>query len=190
MNQSNIKFGNRGGYRILAGLLVFLLAFEVPAQEETFDPNPGELTNGLSGDLPGDLPGMQHLAASLSLEASRLETLLTLVVLEYLLEGPVAAGQLEARWQDERAWLDRLAARYLILPMRSSAMDPAAWFVLQGLDQHQITPSSLVSPQGPGTTILIRQLFDRGDERLAAALLPEVLMRMESRSSLSWQGLC
>ena len=98
-------------------------------------------------------------------------------------------GRLEARWQDERAWLDRLVARFPVLPVRSSAMDPASWFVLLELDYHQITPSSLVSPQGPGTAILIRQLFDRGDERLAAALLPEVLMRMETRSSRTWLHL-
>jgi len=171
--------------KILAGLLVLLLSFGVPAQEEKLDENPVELPN----DLSGELPGMEHLAASLSQEDSRLDALLTMVVVDHLLEDPAARGQLEARWQDERAWLDRLAAHFPTLPVRSSAMDPASWFVLLELDQHQITPSSLVSPQGPGTTILTRQLFDRGDERLAAALLPEVLMRMEPRSIRTWQGL-
>ena len=132
---------------------------------------------------------MEHLAAALSNEASRLETLLNMVVVDHLMENPAAPGQLDARWQEERAWLDRLVARFPVLPVRSSAMDPAAWFVLLELDQHQIFPSSLVSPQGPGTIILIQQLFDRGDERLAAALLPEVLMRMESRASRTWQGM-
>jgi hypothetical protein len=190
VSQSIIKFVNSGGCKkALTGLLVLLLSFGVPAQEETLDENPAELPNELSGDLSGTLPGMEHLAAALSREASRLETLLTMVVVDHLLEDPAAAGQLEARWQDERAWLDRLVARFPILPVRSSAMDPASWFVLLELDYHQITPSSLVSPQGPGTAILIRQLFDRGDERLAAALLPEVLMRMETRSSRTWLHL-
>ncbi|MCH7506706.1 MAG: hypothetical protein IID60_05345 [Proteobacteria bacterium] len=186
MSQSTIKSEHKLGYkktRVI--LLVLALSFAVPAQAETLDENPVQLPNGLSGELPG----MEHLAASLSHQASRLEALLTMVVVDHLLEDPAASGQLEARWQDERAWLDRLAARFPHLPLRSSAMDPASWFVLLELDQHQITPSSLASPQGPETTVLIRQLFDRGDERLAAALLPEVLMRLESRSTRTWQDL-
>lgn len=178
MSQSTIKFE-------LAGLLLLLLSFAVPAQVETLDENQVELPNGLSGELPG----MEHLAASLSHESSRLEALLTMLVVDHLLEDPAASGQLETRWQDERAWLDQLTARFPHLPVRSSAMDPASWFVLLELDQHQISPTTLVSPQGPDTTVLIRQLFDRGDERLAAALLPEVLMRLESRSTRTWQDL-
>ena len=186
MSQAIIKIEHNGGYKnYLAGLLVLLLSFGVLAQEETLDAGPVEEPNVLFGELPG----MEHLAASLALEGSRLETLLTMVLLGRLLEDPAAPGQIETRWQDDRAWLDRLAARFPVLPVRSSAMDPASWFVLLELDQHQITPTSLVSPQGPDTTVLTRQLFDRGDERLAAALLPEVLMRMESRSNRTWQRL-
>ena len=170
---------------VLVGLLVLLFSFAVPAQAETLDETPIELPN----DMSGELPGMEHLAAALSHDASRLDALLTMVVVDHLLEDPAASGQLDAHWRDERAWLDRLAARFPELPVRSSAMDPASWFLLLELDQHQITPSSLVSPQGPDTTVLIRQLFDRGDERLAGALLPEVLMRMESRSTRTWQDL-
>ncbi|MCH8228469.1 MAG: hypothetical protein IIC63_08670, partial [Proteobacteria bacterium] len=145
MSQSTIKSE-------LAGLLLLLLSFAVPAQVETLDENQVELPNGLSGELPG----MEHLVASLSHESSRLEALLTMLVVDHLLEDPAASGQLETRWQDERAWLDQLTARFPHLPVRSSAMDPASWFVLLELDQHQITPSSLVSPQGPDTTVLIR----------------------------------
>ncbi len=186
MSQAIIKIEHNGGYKnYLAGLLVLLVSFGVLAQEETLDAGPVEEPSVLFGELPG----MEHLAASLSLEATRLETLLTMVLLDHLLEDPAAPGQIETRWQDDRAWLDRLAARFPVLPVRSSAVDPASWFVLLELDQHQIIPTSLVSPQGPDTTVLIRQLFDRGDERLAAALLPEVLMRMESRSNRTWQRL-
>ena len=136
----------------LVGLLVLLLSFAVSAQVETSDENHVEVPN----DLSGELPGIDHLVASLSHEASRLEALLTMVVVDHLLEDPAASGQLEARWQDERAWLDLLAARFPKLTLRSSAMDPASWFLLLELDLHQITPSSLVSPQGPDTAILMR----------------------------------
>jgi hypothetical protein len=186
VSQAITKFKHNGGHKnLMTGLLVLLLSFGVLAQEGTLDAGTVEAPSVLFGELPG----MEHLAASLSLEASRLETLLTMVVLDHLLEDPAAPGQMETRWQDDRAWLDRLAARFPILPVRSSAMDPASWFVLLELDQHQITPASLVSPEGPDTTVLVRQLFDRGDERLAASLLPEVLMRMESRSNRIWQRL-
>ncbi len=186
MSQAIIKIAHNGGNKkLLTGLLVLLLSFGVLAQEGTLGASPVEAPNVLFGELPG----MAHLAASLSLEASRLETLLTMVMVDHLLEDPAAPGQMDTRWQDDRAWLDRLAARFPVLPVRSSAMDPASWFVLLELDQHQITPTSLVSPQGPDTTVLIRQLFDRNDERLSAALLPEVLMRMESRSNRTWQRL-
>jgi hypothetical protein len=186
VSQAIIKIEHHGGYKnLLTGLLVLLFSCGVLAQEGTLDAAPVEAPNVLFGELPG----MEHLAASLALEASRLETLLTMVRVDHLLEDPAAPGQMEARWQDDHAWLDRLASRFPVLPVRSSAIDPASWFVLLELDQHQITPMSLVSPQGPDTTILIRQLFDRGDERLAAALLPEVLMRMESRSNRTWQRL-
>jgi hypothetical protein len=186
VSQAIIKIEHHGGYKKpLTGLLVLLLSFGVLAQEGTLDASPVEAPTVLFGELPG----MAHLAASLALEASRLETLLTMVLVDHLLEDPAAPGQIQTRWQDDRAWLDRLAARFPTLPVRSSAMDPAAWFVLLELDQQQITPASLVSPQGPDTTVLIRQLFDRNDERLSAALLPEVLMRMESRSNRTWQRL-
>ena len=66
------------------------LSFAVPAQAETLDENPVQLPNGLSGELPG----MEHLAASLSHQASRLEALLTMVPVDHLLEDPAASGQL------------------------------------------------------------------------------------------------
>ena len=72
---------------------MLLLSCGVPAQQETLDENPAELPNEMSGDLSGALPGMEHLAAALSHEASRLETLLTMVVADHLLEVPVAPGQ-------------------------------------------------------------------------------------------------
>ena len=160
---------------------MFLLSSGAPAQEETLDEDPVEFTTGL--------PAVGQLAVSLSHEASRLDALLTMVVLDHLLADIPASGQLEASWLDERAWLDQLVERYTVLPLRSSAIDPVSWFVFQELLKFQNNSSSLVSPQGPDTTILIRQLFDRGSERLSAALLPEVLVRLESRSVRTWQDV-
>ncbi len=186
MSQSIIKFEHKSSCRkALAGLLALLLSFGVVAQEQALEENLFELPS----NMPMELPGIEHLTVSLSDKASRLETLLTMVVVDRLLAESVAPGQLEARWQDERAWLDRLAAHFSVVPLRSSAMDSSAWFVLLELDRHQLVPSSLVSPQGPNLSILVRQLFDRSDERLAAALLPEVLTRMESESIHTWHSM-
>ena len=164
-------------------MLLLLVASGVSAEEDALRVDPLEL----SGNSSGALSGLDHLAASLSHQDSRLDTLLTLTVVDHLLAESAAPGPLDVRWRDELAWLDRLAGRYPELPLRSSAMDPTSWFMLLELDLHQIKPSALVSPQGPETAVLIRQLFDREDERLAAVLLPEVLVRMESESSRIWK---
>ncbi len=148
-----------------------------------------------AGDL--DFYGLArpvHLAVGLSDPATRTRTLITMTAVARLLEYGGAAGlsdieSIKARFRDERAWLERLAARYPDLPVRGSQLDPAAWFVLRELDQHQLSPEHSVSPLGPGDGDLLRQLFDRSDVPLAAAILPEVLQRMEFRSMELWSSL-
>jgi hypothetical protein len=166
----------------LGAVLLFLLAFNLQAQDEK------PLLN------LDELPEARHLVASLSDQASRTDTLLTMIAVARLMEYGVSAdwNQLDAmefRFRDERAWLDRLADRYQELPLRGSTLDPAAWFVLMELDQQQISPGLDISPLGPESTSLIRQLFDRADERLAAAVLPELLHRMELHSASLWSSL-
>lgn len=141
-----------------------------------------------------DVPRTRHLAAALSDQASRADTLLTITAVARLLEygrqaDPARAAELEARFREERAWLDRLAARYVDLPSRPSLLDPSAWFLLRELDQHQVSPDLLVSPLGPDSASLLRQVFDRSDERLAASLIPELLPRMEMQSTAMWRQL-
>jgi hypothetical protein len=141
-----------------------------------------------------DLPELRYLAAAVSDPASRFDTLLSITALARLLdlEGQAdlaSAGDIEARFREDRAWLDRLAARFGELPMRTALLDPSAWYLQLELDRRQLAPGLLVSPLGPGDKSLIRQLFDRSDERLAAILLPEVLPRMERQSTTLWQAL-
>jgi hypothetical protein len=141
-----------------------------------------------------DLPVAEDLAAALSDQYSRTDTLMTMIAVARLLDYGVSANldeidTLAARFRDERAWLDRLAGRYLNLPIRGSQLDPAAWFVLLKLDQHQVVPGLAVSPLGPEFNSLIRQLFDRSDERLSAAVLPDLLQRIEIRSMALWRNL-
>lgn len=136
----------------------------------------------------------KHLAAALSDPAARNQILMTLIAVERLVEYGVSAGfgdiaDLEARFRDERAWLDRLASRHQGLSGRGSELDPAAWFVLLELDQHKMVPGPSVSPLGPEEKNLVRQLFDRSDVRMAATVLPEVLQRVEMRSMTLWRGV-
>ena len=136
------------------------------------------------------LPTTGHLAAALSDPASRMDTLVNLTVMAQVLGDASLTdpGSLESRLRDERAWLDRLMARFSDVPLRSAALDASAWFILKELNQHEIFPSSLVSPLGTDTRYLMHQVFDRSNERLAAAFLPELLMRMESLSPMLWDG--
>jgi hypothetical protein len=140
------------------------------------------------------LPDVAHLAAALSDRPSRTGTLLTMITVWRLLEAASLGGvpdpdSLQARFRDDRAWLDQLARRYNGLPVRGSQLDPAVWFVMRELSQHMETPGLAVSPLGPEDASLMRQLFDRSDERLAAAVLPEVLQRIETQSPALWMSL-
>ncbi|MDT8320061.1 MAG: hypothetical protein RQ826_05985 [Xanthomonadales bacterium] len=140
------------------------------------------------------LPESRHLAASLSDPESRTDTLTTLLALAHLIQYGAAPAEsdiaaLADRFRDERSWLERLAGRYDVLPVRGSQFDPGAWFVLRELEQHGLPVTEVVSPVGPGLDALLRQLFDSSDVRLAAALLPEALRRIELESVALWTEL-
>jgi hypothetical protein len=118
--------------------------------------------------------------------------MLTLIAVARMLEArrPADAGPAAAlvdAFRDDRAWLDRLAARYSYLPARSTILDPATWFIQQELGQHGIYPPQDISPLGPGFASLSMQMFDRSDDRLAAALLPETLFLVEALAVPAWR---
>ena len=171
-----------GGWRLRRALVTALLvcaSFASPAQETT--------------DTVV-LPEVRHLAAALSDPESRHDTLLTLLVSIRLRghargDAPVTADGLAARFREERAWLERLTARYQRLPTRSPVLDPSAWFLLQELDQFQQVPDLSVSPLGPLSGDLLDAVFDTADERVAAALLPEAVTRLETTATVRWREL-
>jgi hypothetical protein len=179
VNHSRIKIrsapsGRHSGLRLLIAFLC-LLGWGLQAQEL-------------------DLPATEQLTAALSDQYTRSDTLLTMIAVARLLESGASAeladiDALASRFRDERAWLDHLAGRYLDLPMRGSQLDPAAWFVAFELARHQVSAGLSVSPLGPEDSSLMRQLFERSDERLAAAVLPEILQRIEFRSVGLWKNL-
>jgi hypothetical protein len=140
------------------------------------------------------LPTGRQLAAALADPDSRQETLLTLIATNRLLANgemahPPDVDELVRRFDEDRAWLERLVGFYLQVPMSGYQMDPAAWFVMLELDQHQMAAGVLAGPTGPGYESLMRRLFDRENVQLAAAVLPEALQRMEYRAVPLWRAI-
>lgn len=165
-----------GSRRLRAAALALVLVFAPVGASETV----------------GGLPGTRELAAALSDPGMRTETLLTLVAVQRLADyGQFArAHQVEEyvlRFREERAWLERLSERYLLVPLRSSLLDPAAWLLVLELDQYDLSPGPAVSPFGPGTGELLGALFDPSGEAAAATILPEVLSRVEFESTSLWR---
>lgn len=140
-----------------------------------------------------ELPALRELSAALAEPSSRTDTLLTLITVARLLERN-PAGDAETpqalvdTFRTERAWLDRLAGRYAYLPARSTILDPSAWFIQQELGQHRIHPPHDVSPLGPDFAGLTDAMFERGNERLAAAFLPEALFLVEVLALPFWEA--
>ena len=170
-----------GGRWLRAACLAFLL---VPALSAASVENAEQL----------GLPESRHLSAALSDPESRIDTLLTLAAVQRLADyGRYAraheVSEYAERFRRDRAWLDRLARHYLELPLRSSLFDPAAWLLLLELDQHDLSPGPAVSPFGPGMAGLNSMLFDPSMEIPATTVLPEVLSRIESSSTLLWEDL-
>ena len=178
---SNSFKSGRGKFfrRMLSFTFLVLFSTSIAGQEEFTDI---------------ELPEVRHLAAALSDPESRIETLVTVVAVARLEQHVAVARPLDVevlaqQFQEDRGWLDQLSARYRRLPMRGSLFDPAAWLLLQELDQYEMVPGTNASPLGPDQESLIRQLFERQDERAGSTLLPEVLSRMETEATLRWQAL-
>lgn len=179
VSQANIKNGSFHGLRSWFSSLICVLAFL-------------SISSSVAQEIVVEgLPATSQLASALSDPASRMDTLMNMAVMAQVLEDASLAdpGTLEARFRDERAWLDRLSTRFSDVPLRSAVLDTSAWFILKELNQHELFPSPLASPLGAETQHLLQQVFDRSNERLAAAFLPELLMRMEPYSPLLWNGI-
>ena len=154
----------------------------------------GVLAQDETGVAPSDLPQVRHLSAALADPDSRTDTLFTMVAVARLMDAVPTLNASETelvaqQFRDDRAWLDRLATRYLEIPMRSTVFDPAAWLIVRRLDRRGLNVDQSVSPLGPDMHVLIDQVFDRSDERLASAILPEILVRMETEAVDLWRGL-
>jgi hypothetical protein len=139
------------------------------------------------------LPDSPQLAMRLATPGTRNKALLDLATAVNLLSrtelDPVAEqAVLVQHFLDDRAWLQLLVDRYGWVGPHSAVLDPAAWLVVEELQQHAIEDMALVFPGQMPKTVLTHQVFQRAGERLAAANLPILLLDVEPNVIATWDA--
>ena len=137
------------------------------------------------------LPTAAQMAMALSVPDLRNEALLDLAAASNALAGArqnnaADSAVLVQKFLDDRGWLARLVQRYGWVQPHSGVLDPAAWLVQQELQQHDLRVMSLVHPDQTPQAVLVYQVFQRAGERLAAANLPLLLLRLEAEAIPLW----
>lgn len=139
------------------------------------------------------LPTSTQMAMALATPTLRNEAFLDLAaaknVISYAQQNNAAdAAVLAQKFLDDRGWLARLVERYGWNKPRSAVLDPAAWFVFEELQQHELPVMSLVHPDQTPLVVLVYQVFQRAGERMAAANLPVLLRRLEVDAIPVWRA--
>jgi hypothetical protein len=185
------------GYLVILGICLLVGG---PAWAQQADTGPASAAvntateEELAALLPSwlaQLPDARDLAASLADADSREDALLSLTALAWLMQtfpdaAPGQEQELVYYFRESRSWLDRLAARFQRLPVRSTVLDPAVQVLQQELWQHRLLPTPAVAALGPDYPDLLPLLFDSSDERIATSFLPEALFRVEHSAVLVW----
>lgn len=137
------------------------------------------------------IPSMADVAARIADPDTREDSLYTIVAMARFLGQLKDSGDTpgQNRLQEDLDWLNRLRSRYGNKAPRSPVLDPAAWLIVLELEQQELATDHLISPLGPGLDTYLEQVFDRRDERLAAAILPELLWRTEPLAPIIWGKL-
>ncbi len=176
---------------------------QVLAQAEPLAPIPADtqpeapaVQQGLSEDTVEvivSLPTGRQLAMALATPALRNEALLDLAAAQNIVNyaeqnNAVDSPALAQKFLDDRGWLARLVERYGWVQPHTAVLDPAAWLVLAELQQHELWAMSLVQPNHMPTAVLVYQVFQRAGERLAAANLPILLLRLEPEAISVWNA--
>lgn len=143
------------------------------------------------GSAADGWPTVHQATASVARAETRGDALLKIAAAAHfeqqVLPGdPVAAAR---GLEQDLAWLKRLVSRYGLRAPYAPALDPAAWFVRQKLSEHQLPTSPLLTLSRPAGKAILAQVFNRTDERLAAAVLPDLLWHLEPRVPVLWQSM-
>jgi hypothetical protein len=150
---------------------------------------------GGAGAQPADdaigLPDVGQLAGWVVDGADRRQALMSVAVLARLRQRLQAGGSNASpdSLRQDLAWLERLAAHFGQPEPSGPVLDPATWYVNLKLDQHGLQHSPLVATGGAGLDAYLDEVFSRSEERLAAALLPELLWHVEPLATVVWNDL-
>jgi hypothetical protein len=128
------------------------------------------------------LPDSHQMALAVATPGLREQALLDLAVAE------TDQAALAKSYLLDRAWLQSLVDRYGWVQPRSSVLDPAAWLVLEELQQHDIKGTALIFPGRSSKSMLLYQVFQRAGERLAVANLPILLLEVEADAITLWDA--
>ena len=117
------------------------------------------------------LPSSRQMALALVNPLARNEVLLDLAAAQSVIDyaqqhSATDSATLAQKFIDDRGWLARLVERYGWAQPRSAVLDPAAWLVLDELQQHDLQAMTLVYPDQMPTPVLVYQVFQRAGERL------------------------
>jgi len=139
------------------------------------------------------LPDSHQMAMALATPGLREKALLDLAVAANVLirakdHLDVNHAALAKAFLDDRAWLQMLINRYGWVQPHSSVLDPAAWLVLEELQQHDVEDMTLVFPGRTPWAVLNYQVFQRAEERLAVANLPMLLLEIEADAISIWEA--
>lgn len=182
-----------GKWRVVPGLLLLALAGSLLAQSQPQPPEPGLNSEQVIAQVTVSLPGKEQIAMALATPVSRRQVLLNLAtavnVLQAAHQNPAAEqAVLAQQFLDDRAWLQRLVKRYGWARPHSAVLDPAAWSVLNKIQQYEPGVMTLVAPDRMPIDALLSQVFQRSDERLAAANLPILLLQVEADALHQWDS--
>ncbi|MGD8383888.1 MAG: hypothetical protein PVF89_00635 [Lysobacterales bacterium] len=131
------------------------------------------------------------MALALSKPALRNGALLDIAAAAHVLDRAAvdksADGEVLARqFLDDRGWLARLVERYGWREPHGTVLDPAAWLVQKELQQHELPVMAREYPGRMPQSALLYQVFQRADERLAAANLSALLLDLEAGAVGTW----
>ncbi len=131
-----------------------------------------------------DLPGPQQVASRLASTDARLPSLLRLAVVfrhqQRYMAGETGLGP-DSQAQDE-AWLSALVTEFGPFHPRGPVLDSAAWPLYLQLEKRQLSTGELTSPMGASLDSYLRTAFDRDERRIAAAVIPAMLWRLEAEA--------
>ncbi len=188
---------------LVLGMLILTWSVSVAAQAEPKAQIAADTTLGtqFSQQDPAEqgaevivfLPTSTEMAMALATPELRNEALLDLAAAKHVLSyakqnNEADRAVLAQKFLDDRGWLARLVERYGWIQPRSAVLDPAAWLVLEELQQHELRVMSLEYPDQTPQTALVYQVFQRAGERLAAANLPTLLLRLEVEAIPVWSA--